>query len=257
MRELAGAVAVVTGAAGGLGAAVVEELASRGARVVLLDVSADALAPVCERLARAGLADTLALACDVADADAVDRAASDVEARYGGASILVNNAAIFERAPLEAHALELWDRVFAINLRGAFLCTRAFGRSMLERCSGSIVNVASIAARGPTPGAASYCASKAALLALTRQTALEWGPSGIRANSVSPGFMSTPMSSAFGDDALVRARAARVPVRRIGATAEVARVVAFVAGGGASYVNGVDVTVDGGLTQTLAESFPR
>jgi NAD(P)-dependent dehydrogenase (short-subunit alcohol dehydrogenase family) len=255
--RLDGSVAVVTGAAGGLGSAVAATLAERGASLVLLDVSLDALAPVVDRLERAGAAAPLALACDVSDVELVDDAAREVDHRHGRCDILVNNAAVYRRAPLDAHPLELWDLTMAVNLRGYFLCMRAFGRSMLARGAGSIVNVSSIAARGPTPNAVSYCASKAAILALTRQAALEWGPRGIRANSISPGFMSTPMSSAFGSADLVHARETRVPVQRIATTDEVARVVAFLAGDAASYVNGADLTVDGGLTQTLSQSFPR
>ena len=110
----------------------------------------------------------------------------------------------------------------------------------------------------PTPGAAAYCASKAAILALTRQTALEWGPRGVRANAVSPGFMKTAMSVVdYADSELAAARAERVPVRRVAEPDEVARVIAFLAGPDAGYVNGEELTVDGGLTQTLSATFPR
>jgi NAD(P)-dependent dehydrogenase (short-subunit alcohol dehydrogenase family) len=250
-------VAVVTGAGGGLGLAVAEALAAAGASLALLDLSVDALARTCDAVERAGAARPLALACDVSDAEQVEDAAAEVERELGPVAALVNNAAFYQRAPLEEHSLELWDKTLAVNLRGYFLCTRAFGRSMLANGRGSIVNVSSIAAQDPTPGAVSYCVSKAAIIALTNQTALEWGPRGVRANAVSPGFMSTPMSSAFGDEELVRAREQRVPVRRVGTTGENARVIAFLAGGRASYVNGVNVTIDGGLTQTLSQTFPR
>jgi glucose 1-dehydrogenase len=252
-----GAVAVVTGAGGGLGSSVAEELARAGARLVLLDVSTDALEPVCDALERDTGTRPLAIACDVSDADRVDAVQREVEERVGPCSVLVNNAAVYLRAPLEEHPLELWNQTLAVNLRGYFLCTRAFGRSMIAQRSGSIVNVSSIAAQGPTPNAVSYCVSKAAIVSLTRQTALEWGSYGIRANAVSPGFMSTPMSSAFGSDDLYKAREQRVPVGRVGTTAEVARVVGFLAGTEASFISGVNVTVDGGLTQTLSQTFPR
>lgn len=254
---LGGAVAVITGAAGGLGVAVAESLAAEGASLVLLDISVDTLAPLGEAIARTGAAAPLLFACDVTDADRVEEVAREVEERLGTCAVLVNNAAVYQRAPLEEHSLELWDLTLGVNLRGYFLCTRAFGRSMLAQGSGSIVNVASIAAHGPTPGAVSYCVSKASIVALTRQTALEWGPRGVRANAVSPGFMSTPMSSAFGDRELVEAREKRVPVGRIGTTEEVANVIAFLACDAASYINGVNVTIDGGLTQTLSQTFPR
>lgn len=254
---MTGAVAVVTGAGGGLGSSVAEELARAGAQLVLLDVSTDALEPICDALEASTGRRPVAIACDVSDAERVDAVQREVEESVGPCSVLVNNAAVYRRASLEEHPLELWDQTLRVNLRGYFLCTRAFGRSMIAQRSGSIVNVSSIAAQGPTPGAVSYCVSKAAIISLTKQTALEWGGYGIRANAVSPGFMSTPMSSAFGSDDLYKAREQRVPVGRVGTTAEVARVVGFLAGPEASFISGVNVTVDGGLTQTLSQTFPR
>lgn len=250
-------VAVITGAAGGLGASVAQALAQDGLRLALLDLSAESLEPLCNTLEADGVERPLALACDVSSAESVADAAERVAHDAGPCTVLVNNAAIYQRALLEDHSLELWDSTIAVNLRGYFLCTREFGRTMIERRSGSIVNVSSIAAIGPTPGAVSYCASKAAIVMLTKQTALEWGQYGVRANAVSPGFMSTPMSSAFGDESLVAERRRRVPVGRIGTTDEVADVVRFLASPEASYVSGVNVVVDGGLTQTLSQTFPR
>jgi NAD(P)-dependent dehydrogenase (short-subunit alcohol dehydrogenase family) len=254
---LAGAVVVVTGAAGGLGAAVAEAFAAEGAQPVLLDQApAEATADAVEE--RHGRRPAC-LTVDIKDADQVAAAATEVEERFGGCRVLVNNAAVYRRAPLEEHPLELWDDTIAVNLRGYFLATRAFGRSMLAAGAGSIVNVSSIAARGPTPNAAAYCASKAAVLALTRQTALEWGPRGVRANAISPGFLNTSMASVAYDeqDELTALRRARVPVRRIAELAEIAGLVVFLAGPAASYVNGEEIVADGGLTQTLSESFPR
>jgi len=246
-------VAVVTGAAGGLGAAVARRLVADGAAVVLLDRDEAGLQSVAAELAGA-----TALVADVADETAVAAAAAEVERRHGRCDVLVNNAALYARAPLDGHPLDVWDDVLAVNLRGTFLCTRAFGALMLAGGGGAIVNVTSIAARVPTPGAAAYCASKAAIVALTRQTALEWGPRGVRANAVSPGFMATQMSVVdYDDEALARARAERVPVRRIADPDDVARVVAFLAGPDAGYVSGEELVVDGGLTTTLSQTFPR
>jgi NAD(P)-dependent dehydrogenase (short-subunit alcohol dehydrogenase family) len=254
---LEGAVVVVTGAAGGLGGAVAAAFAAEAARPVLVDlVPADATADLIE--ARHGTRPAC-LTLDIKDAEQVAAAAVEVEERFGGCGVLVNNAAVYRRAPLDEHPLELWDETIAVNLRGYFLATTEFGRSMLAAGAGSIVNVSSIAARGPTPNAAAYCASKAAVLALTRQTALEWGPRGVRANAVSPGFLNTSMASVAYDEEeeLTTLRRARVPVRRIAEPDEIAALVVFLAGPGASYVNGEEIVADGGLTQTLSESFPR
>ena len=246
-------VAVVTGAAGGLGSAVARRLAADGAAVVLLDRDEAGLHAL-----ETDLGEAAALVADVADEAAVAAAVAEVERRHGRCDVLVNNAALYARAPLDEHSLELWDEVLAVNLRGTFLCTRAFGALMLAGGGGAIVNVTSIAARVPTPGAAAYCASKAAIVALTRQTALEWGPLGVRANAVSPGFMATPLSVVdYADEALARARAERVPVRRIADPDDVARVITFLAGPDAGYVSGEELVVDGGLTTTLSQTFPR
>ncbi|HEY4413506.1 MAG TPA: SDR family NAD(P)-dependent oxidoreductase, partial [Gaiellaceae bacterium] len=254
--NLDGVVAVVTGAAGGLGTSVAEALSAAGASLVLLDVSLEALDPLVARLEATSDRSALALACDVSDAGRVDEVAERVTREVGPCGVLVNNAAVYQREPLAEHSLALWNLTLGVNLHGYFLCTRAFGRSMLANGTGSIVNVSSIAERGPTIGAVSYCVSKAAVGALTRQTALEWGPRGVRANAISPGFMSTPMSSSFGADEIVKQREQRVPLRRIASTDEVASVVAFLAGPESSYVSGANLTVDGGVTLTLSQTFP-
>jgi NAD(P)-dependent dehydrogenase (short-subunit alcohol dehydrogenase family) len=255
--DLTSTVAVITGAAGGLGSAVAEKFAASGATLVLLDVSAEALDPLCQRIVASGAPEPVALGCDVADFDQVEEVAQQVSETVGPCRVLVNNAGVYKRAPLEEHSIELWDHTIAVNLRGYFLCTRAFGRAMLKARDGSIVNVSSIAAQGPTPGAVSYCVSKAAVVALTRQTALEWGARGVRASAVSPGFVSTPMSSTFGKAELVRKREQLVPLRQIATSEEVARVIGFLASEESSYVSGTNLTVDGGVTQTLSQTFPR
>jgi len=238
---LQGSVAVVTGAAGGLGTAIVDELLAEGATPVLLDVR-----PV----ARDGL---LSLECDVTDGDSLAAAAAETARVHGRCDVLVNNAAILERAPLEEHPVDLWDRVIDVNLTGYFLATQAFGRLMREGGGGSIVNVSSAAGEAPSLENGAYCASKAGVLALTRQIAVEWGPYGIRANAVSPIFMDTPMTADIAGDAeRLRQRTHNIPLGRVGDTAEVARVVAFLAGPGSSYLNGINVPVDGALAQARA-----
>lgn len=236
---LAGRTAVVTGAAGGLGRAIVVYLAGLGATVVPLDLAVPPDAA--ERT----------LACDITSEESVRDAAADVVARFGGCDILVNNAGILPpSSPLESIDAALWDKVLAVNLRGAFLCTRHFGASMLERGRGSIVNLSSIAAALPNAVSA-YGPSKAAIVALTRQTAVEWGPRGVRANAVSPGLVRTPMSEAFyADPANHDVRRAAVASRRIGVPDDIASVVAFLASDAAAYVNGQEIVVDGGFVHT-------
>jgi NAD(P)-dependent dehydrogenase (short-subunit alcohol dehydrogenase family) len=239
---LAGRTAIVTGAAGGLGRAIVEYLAGLGASVVLLDLEREEKLPEGQHLA---------LACDITSDEAVRRAARTVVERFGGCDILVNNAGILpSAASLESIGAEGWDRVIAVNLRGSFLCTTHFGAAMLERGAGSIVNLASIAAALPNAVSA-YGPSKAAILGLTRQIAVEWGPRGVRANAVSPGLVRTPMSETFyADPANHDTRRAAVAARRIGRPEEVASVVAFLASDASAYVNGQEIVVDGGFIHT-------
>jgi NAD(P)-dependent dehydrogenase (short-subunit alcohol dehydrogenase family) len=233
--------AVVTGAARGLGAAIAGRLDSDGFTVVRLDViEADGVIP-----------------CDVSDPESVRMVAETTIAEHGCVDVLVNNAGIWRFGPLEeADPVEI-HRVMAVNFGGAFHCTQAFGRSMLDR-GGSIINIVSIAAHSPNPMVGAYSPSKAAVVALTRQTAVEWGPRGVRANAVGPGFIPTEGTGAVYDDAAVRAvRAGVVPMRRLGEPSDVAGVVSFLAGSDAAYVNGQVIYVDGGVTESLMTLIPR
>lgn len=231
------ATAVVTGAARGIGAAIADRLALDGFEVVRCDLDAGAGITV----------------CDVAHHAAVHALAREI----GPVDVLVNNAGIWRFGPIEDADPADVARVLAVNVGGTFNCTQAFGRSMLDR-GGSIVNVVSIAAHSPNPMVGAYSPSKSAVLAFTRQTAVEWGPRGVRANAVGPGFVPTPGTGAVYDDPAVRAvRAGAVPLRRLGEPDDVANVVAFLAGPQSAYVNGQVIYVDGGVTESLMTLIPR
>lgn len=228
---------MVTGAARGIGAAITARLAADGYEVVGLDLDAG---------------DGITV-CDVADHEDVRRVAAEV----GPVDVLVNNAGMWRFGPIEDADPADVARVMAVNFGGAFNCTQAFGRTMLHR-GGSIVNVVSIAAHSPNPSVGAYSPSKAAVLAFTRQTAVEWGPRGVRCNAVGPGFVPTEGTSDVYDDPAVRAvRAGAVPMRRLGAPSDVAAVVSFLAGEDAAYVTGQVIYVDGGVTESLMTLIPR
>ncbi|OWJ81135.1 SDR family NAD(P)-dependent oxidoreductase [Haematobacter missouriensis] len=251
--ELRDRVIVVTGATGGIGRAMVSAFSGQGARVVLLDIDRAGT-----ESAAAELGGVLALTCDMGDPEAVASAAGQVERELGGADVLVNNAAILRPGALEHLAVADWEAMLRINLTGYLLASQEFGRAMLERGEGAIVHVASIAGTQPQPQSGAYSPSKAATLMLSRQLAQEWGPRGVRSNTVSPGLVMTPMSAAFYADAEVKSRREEmVPLRRIAGPEDMADVALFLASRRASYVSGQDIVVDGGLSQSLMGFVPR
>ena len=245
---LKGRVAVVTGASGGIGQAIVQRLRAMGAQVAQLDIAYPETPTLSDG--------TLTLRCDIAQPASVAAMAAEVRQRLGRCDILVNNAAI-GAAPvaLEDFPLELWDRMFSVNLRGALLCAQALVPMMFEHGHGSIVNISSIAAQVATRVGA-YGPAKAGMLGLTHQMAVEWGPRGVRANSVSPGMIRTPLSEEhYREEGVLEKRTSRIPARRIGRPQDIADTVAFLASDGADYVNGQDLVVDGGFLKAPLTSL--
>jgi len=238
--SLQGRVAVVTGAGGGLGGAMVTRLHGMGASVVTVDMKAPEN-PLASQ----------SLACDVTDEAAIEAMAAQVKDKFGRCDILVNNAGIMAPVvPLEELPVATWDKVMGVNLRGSFLCAKHLVRMMLAQKSGAIINIASIGARVPND-IGPYGPSKAGVLGLTHQMAVEWGPRGVRANSVSPGMIRTPMSEHFyQNEKLHQGRIKVVPTGRIGRPEDIADAIAFLASDAASYMNGQDIIVDGGFMRT-------
>ncbi len=253
---LAGAIAVITGAGGGIGRAVAHGFARAGAAALaLLDRDEAAAAATAREIA--GLR-ALALACDVADPASVAAAAVRAEAELGPADVLVNNAGLLRPGPLATLSFAEWNALIATNLTGYFLCAQEFGRPMLARRRGALVHVASIAASHPQGFSGAYSVSKAGVVMLSRQLAVEWGELGIRSNVVSPALVRTPMSEAFYRvPAIAERRAAMVPLKRVAAPADIAEVVLFLASPRSGYVNGEEILVDGGFARTLMDLVPR
>ena len=252
---LGGRVAVVTGAGGGLGRAIAATLAQAGARLVLLDRD---LATCEETASGLGAAAALALKCDVTDPEDIAAAADRTARSLGPAAVLVNNAGLLRPGPIASLTLEEWNRLIAVNLTGYFLCAKAFGRQMLEAKRGALVHIASIAGRHPQPWSGAYSVSKAGIVMLSQQLALEWGPSGVRSNVVSPGLVRTPMSDAYYRiPEVAERRAGIVPLRRVATPQDIAEVAAFLASDRAGYVNGEDICCDGGFGRTLMGLVPR
>lgn len=255
--ELRDRVAVVTGATGGIGKAIARALAAAGARVAILDLNAATCAEVAAEIGREG-GTAFPFALDVGDQDRVRTAAEAVAASLGPASILVNAAAILRPGDLETISSADWQLTLQVNLTGYLTCSQAFGRSMLKRGEGAIVHVASIAASQPQAFSGAYSPGKAAVVMLSRQLAFEWGPRGVRSNSVSPGMIVTRLTESFYRvPGILEKRGAVVPVRRIGQPEDIANVTLFLASPRAGYVNGQDLVVDGGFNTTLMSHIPR
>lgn len=255
--RLNGKTCVVTGAAGGIGASIAQTFVAAGARVALLDRDADKTIALAEQLRACG-ADVVAVACDIGDPTSVAQAAERVQRDLGTADVLVNNAGLLRAGGIETIDLDAWSAMLRVNLTGYMLCSQAFGRAMLARGSGSLVHVASIAARHPQTHSGAYSASKAGVAMLARQLAAEWGPRGVRSNTVCPGMIRTPLSESFYANGDIEARrSAMTASRRIGRPDDIANVVAFLASPRAAYVNGAELVVDGGLDAMLMDLVPR
>lgn len=249
-----GRAALITGAASGLGLEVARQLAAGGARLILVDWEGQTLEAAASALAKAG-AEVQSLQGDVSDPDTAEAAVEVAGSAYGRLDILFNNAGV---DPLRARSvletgIDEWDRVIDVNVKSAFLMSRAAIPLMREGGGGAIVNTASVAGIRPGADEAAYSVSKAAMISLTATLALDFAADGIRANCVCPGFMEKVMTDRRRDltDEQQAARAAgaaaRVPLGRQGTYEEVAKAVLFLAGPDASYITGAALVVDGGM----------
>jgi len=245
--DLSGQVAIVTGAARGLGRALAVGLAAAGAKVALADVLD--LSHILAQIEDAG-GEAIAVPTDVRDRAQVTRLVAETMERFGTVDILVNNAGINLIRPTLETSEEDWDLVLDVNLKGVFLCCQAAGRVMLEKGAGAIVNVGSINSEFVFPNSAAYNVSKAGVLLLTKTLAYEWGPHGVRVNAVCPGFMDTPMLAEIqrGREGLAEARRELIPLRRFAAPEDLVGAVIFLASPAASYITGHALYVDGGWT---------
>jgi NAD(P)-dependent dehydrogenase (short-subunit alcohol dehydrogenase family) len=239
-----GRVAVVTGAAGGIGSAVCRRLAADGFAVACLDLGEAEVAAVAGQLPGAA-----GIAVDVSDAASVRAASAAVRAALGPPWLLVNAAGVFSIQRITELAEAEWDRILDTNLKGPFLTCREFLPAMIEAGDGCIVNVASTAGVRGGRERAAYCASKGGLVQLSRSLAIDHGPDGIRVNCVCPGLVDTSMADWIRQDEEALAQWARtVPARRIGTADEIAAAISFLASAAGSYVQGAVLMVDGGTT---------
>ncbi len=244
--DLNGQVAIVTGAARGLGLSVARSLAEAGAKVALVDVNADLLKEAEEKVRAVG-GEAHAFSCDVTDSQRVNQVVEEVVAKWKRLDILVNNAGITRDTLIMRMKDDQWDAVIGINLRGTFLFTRAAARPMMKGQRGRIINMASVSGLTGNPGQANYSASKSGVIGLTRTVAKELAGRNITVNAVAPGFIATEMTAALGEEILEQVKA-RIPLGRLGDPQDVADAVLFLASDAAAFITGHVLTVDGGLT---------
>jgi NAD(P)-dependent dehydrogenase (short-subunit alcohol dehydrogenase family) len=245
-ENLTGQVVLVTGAGRGIGGATARLLAARGAAVGVLDIDADLARATAAAIDAAG-GRALPIVADVADRNAVFGAAATLAGAFGPLSGIVNDAIFIRYGAVEAVEESVLDRMFAVGIKGAFWGVQALLAHRGSRAA-SIVNLASPVADLGTTGTASYTAVKGAIVALTRQLAVELGPRGVRVNAVAPGAVPTPGARAIVDEAGYARRRAQTPLGRLGEEDEIAAAIAFLIGPDASFITGEVLHADGGIT---------
>jgi NAD(P)-dependent dehydrogenase (short-subunit alcohol dehydrogenase family) len=249
VKALSGRVALITGATGGIGDAIVRRFADEDAAVVVTDVDAERCEALASEIAKGG-GRAVGLALDVTDEAAWQMVVEEITTRLGGISVLVNNAGIAKMMDVETETSESWEKVIAVTQRGVWLGMKHTGPVIERTGGGSIVNIASIFGTvGGFGGQFSYHAAKGAVRLMTKNAALHWATRGVRVNSVHPGFIETPLSrKLWKGTPRLDAMLDNTPMRRLGRTDEVASAALFLASDQSSYVTGSELYVDGGYT---------
>ena len=243
--QLQDQVAVITGAGGGIGAEIAYTLADAGANIVVNDVVEEAAQRVADEVEAHGVK-ALVSTANITDEAQVQEMIAEIMEQFGRIDILVNNAGITRDGLLVRMDEAQWDLVLNVNLKGAFLCTKAVARPMMKARSGRIINMASVSGVGGNAGQANYSASKGGLISLTKTTAQELAGRNVTCNALAPGFIETAMTQELAEETR-GAWLDRIPLARPGTADDVAQAVLFLAGPGAGYITGQVINIDGGL----------
>jgi len=244
--DLKGQTALVTGASRGIGRAIALRLAACGARVVGVARTVEGLAGTLEAIRAAG-GEAEGFAANVASSEDVKRVVDEVEAKYQKIQVLVNNAGVTRDGLVLRMDDDAWQEVIDINLKGTFLFCKAVGAVMMRARYGRIINISSVSGLMGNPGQANYSASKAGVIGFSRTIARELASRGITVNVVAPGFITTDMTDVLPEKLKAEVKE-RIPLRRLGAPEDIADMVCYFSGPGASYVTGQVIAVDGGMT---------
>jgi len=247
MPQLDDRIAVVTGAAQGIGRAIAEMLARRGAHVVVADINLEKAQATAQAIAASTGRRVIAVQTNVADSASAQATIDRTLAEFGRIDVLVNNAGTTRDTLLMRMSEADWDMVINLNLKGTFFCTKAAIRPMLRTKSGRIINISSVSGLAGNAGQANYAASKAGLVGFTKSVARELASRAITCNAVAPGFVPTALTNGLPDDLKAKAIEA-IPLGRVGTAAEIAAAVVYLASDEAAYVTGHVLTVDGGMT---------
>jgi len=244
--KLKNRVAIVTGSGRGIGRSIALELAREGAKVVVSDLDLGVCEGVCEEIRYLG-SEALAVECDVSKKNDVDAMVEETIQEFQKIDVLVNNAGVFLLKPFIELTEKDWDFILDVNLKGVFLCTSAVAKHMVGQKSGKVISVSSIAGSVGFLNASAYCASKAGIINLTRELALELSPHGINVNAIAPGVIATKMTEELlGDEGTRNVLLAGTPLGRVGRPEEIGRAAVFLASGDSDFVTGHTLVVDGG-----------
>lgn len=242
--SLDGKVALVTGAAAGIGKCIAEAYLSQGARVIMLDRNPE----VTDIATSVGGENATGIVADLTRSDSLNSAVEQAIAAFGGIDILVNSAGVVELQPAEDLTEANWDKTLSINLKSVFMMCQAVGRHMLERGQGRIINLASQAGVVALDQHLAYCASKAGVISLTKVLALEWSPRGINVNAISPTVVLTELGRKAWAGEVGEAMKQKIPTRRFAEPEEIAMAALYLAGNGSGMISGENLVIDGGYT---------
>ncbi|MDO4680770.1 MAG: SDR family oxidoreductase [Aerococcus sp.] len=255
---LEGKVAVVTGAAGGMGKEICRELAKQEVKIGALDFNKEYLDAFVKELKDDFNADVTPLVVDQTNEEQVDQAVKTMKETYGRVDIVINTAAVLRGCLFEELPLDEFKQTMDINVGGYFLVSQRFGRLMIEQGKGTMVHISTIASQIPETYSAAYSMTKAAVNMLSRQMAAEWGRLGIRSNCIMPALVKTPMSASFyADPEVENGRKRLTASKRIGTTMDIANAVLFLASDRSDYINGAEIPVEGGIRLMMQDMIPK